>query len=257
MAPKKTAYQVFYQLNDGDWTKFTSSDIDETQTSNTLDLGTLLKLTGANSDQLTATKVVKGVTDPTSLSATSQTISATLARENTLKVVVTPTATTAGTALTSANIADHLSDYSVTTVAVSEDGTEAAEIPTAFDLTTSAGSTILTARPTVNLTNDWQVPLSLTLGIGDLSSTLADGVLPLTTSDLLHYTVTVGDDTLSHQLDATTMTILPNTSPPTTSTSLSFKMTVDPTDYPAQVQVGKQYGIPMDWQLNYDLKMTQ
>ncbi|MFC6181040.1 hypothetical protein [Lactiplantibacillus daowaiensis] len=244
ISPKKTDYQVFYQLNDGDWTAVTPADKDLTASTNTFDLGSLLKLTGANTTKLTATgKTVTQAADfdPTTVTTADQTISSVLARKNQLKIVVTPTTTDDGTTMTSKNLPDHLSDYAVTTVNIAENGTVAATIPT------------VTADQTVTLTNDWQVPLSLTLGMANLTTTLSDGALPLTTADSLHYAATIAGTTTNGTVNSTAETILPATSPPTISQTLAFKMTIDPDSLPATMKKGQKYGVPLNWQLNYGL----
>jgi len=256
ISPKKTDYQIFYQLNNGDWQVVSNPALDTTASTNTIALGALLKLTDVNRDQLTTTgKTVSQAADfdPTSVSTTSQTISTQLARKNTLKLVVTPTTTKDGTTLTTKNLSDYLSDYTVTTVNIAETGTVSATIPTVFDLTVPSDSQLLTASPTVSLDNEWQVPLSLTLGSANLTTTLSDGVTPLVTADLLHYAVTVADNAVTGAVGSTADAILTATSPATTSQKLAFTMTVDPDALPPTVKSGQRYGIPMNWQLNYGL----
>ncbi|BDZ30532.1 hypothetical protein RA086_05045 [Lactiplantibacillus sp. WILCCON 0030] len=255
--PRKTPYQLFYQLNGKAWRLLTNSAIDATQSSNELDLGKLTDLNDANAQTLTATgKTTTQAADydPTQSADTTQTISAELARKNQLKLVVMPLKADSGTTITADNVSDYLSTYAPTTVNIAETGTAAATLPTVFDFEMPTGDTVLTASPTVQVTNDWQVPVSLSLAASTaLTTPLSDGAQPLSSIDWVRYTATVDAVATAHHLSTTATTLLPATSPPTTTKQLAFTMTIDPADYPADVQAGKRYFVPFTWQLNYGL----
>lgn len=257
VTPRKTAYHLFYQLNDGAWQPLTNSAIDASQSSNQLELGPLTKLEGANMQTLTTTgKTVTQAAnyDPTTSPTTTQTISTELARVNQLKLVVMPATADSGTTITADNLTDYLSVYPPTTIKTTETGSAAATLPTVFDFNTAAGATVMTASPTVTLTNDWQVPISLSLGAATaLTTPLRDGALPLSSTDWVQYRVTVDAKTTTHQLSTTATTLLPATSPPSLTKQLAFTMTVDPAQLPKDAKAGQRYFVPFNWQLNYGL----
>ncbi len=257
VTPRKTAYQLFYQLNDGTWQQLSNSAINASESSNDLDLGPLTALKNANTQKLVTTgKTVTQAAnyDPTRSSATNQTISTELARQNQLKLVVMPMTSDRGTAITTQNVADYLATYPATTIKTTEAGTAAATLPAVFDFEAVAGERLMTASPTVALTNDWQVPISLSLGTGAaLTAPLSDGSQPLSSDDWIRYTTTVDKVTTTRHLSATAATLLPATSPPTLTKQLAFTMMVDPSVYPADVSAGQRYFVPFRWQLNYGL----
>lgn len=253
----KTPYQVFYQLNGAKWQGLSNAAIDASKADNQLDLGQLTDLTGANLKQLTATgkTVIQAPAyDPTTTTAKTQSISAELARKNQLKLVVMPMKTASGTPITSDNVADQLSGVTPTTINVTETGTAAAVLPTVFNFGVNTGDTSMTATPAVQVTNDWQVPVSLSLAASTaLTAPLSDGARPLSTTNFLRYQVVVDAATTTHQLSETATTLLPATSPPTLTKQLAFTMTIDPTQLPKGLAVGQHYFVPFKWQLNYGL----
>ena len=255
--PRKTPYQLFYQLDGKTWQRWSGAVIDATQSTNQLDLGPLTDLKGANSQQLTVTgKTVTQAADddPTLATTTTRTISAELARNNQLKLVAMPMQSDTGTPITSDNVGDYLATYPPTTIKTAEIGTAAAALPNVFDFEVQTGDTSMTARPIIQVVNDWQVPISLSLATATaLKTTLSDGALPLLTTDWIQYTATVDAAATTHHLSTTATTLLPATSPPTLTKQLAFTMTVDPSAYPADVQAGKRYYVPFRWQLNYGL----
>ncbi|AVK63325.1 hypothetical protein C5Z26_04075 [Lactobacillus sp. CBA3606] len=266
----KADYQLFYQLNDSStWqaAPLASDNYDITQTTNTFELGAVKDLTGfksalaATDDQVTESSAVDPTAHATQL---TKAIYATLAQTNQVKLVVLPKTMTNGDQIEASDVADFLktnaTTYPTTTLKVVTTGQVKATIPNVFKLNEVTDQALIySGQQTVTLTNDWQVPVSLSLQAdADLNQTLADGALPVADNSIMTYQYQIGDTATSKEmsLNDDSTDLLSKTTTPTTSTQLTLAMQVDANRSSANIQRGHTYQVPLRWTLNYDLTTT-